>query len=151
MSIVDSNVPIIGENYYDENTPIPELNGLTYAQMVSLNVKPLGDQLIVNIIETPNLVKGLFLAAETPEKHFGVVLDVGVGRVIQNNKTNRLLAKPGDIVQFNPNFVYDSVFYKGKPAFIIRESDCFGIMIRDGQEAEMEDRVAAYQNYHNNL
>ncbi len=95
-----------------------------------MNLKPLGDRLVVEHVEqAEKTAGGVFLpdtAKEKPQK--GKVVAVGSGRTLDNGTKLAMEVKPGDLIVFSK---YSGSEYKdddGKEYLIIAEKDVLSII-----------------------
>ncbi len=95
-----------------------------------MNLKPLGDRLVVEHVEqAEKTAGGVFLpdtAKEKPQK--GKVVAVGSGRTLDNGTKLAMEVKPGDLIVFSK---YSGSEYKdddGKEYLIIAEKDVLSVI-----------------------
>ena len=67
------------------------------------NIKPLGDKIVVQLIEAEAKTAGGILLPDSAKKKptEGKVIAVGEGRVLESGDRNKLSVKPGDRVLFS--------------------------------------------------
>ena len=94
-----------------------------------MNLKPLGDRIIVEVLEDEEVTSsGIVLpdtASEKPQE--GSVLAVGPGRVLDNGKRVDMEVKSGDTVLF-AKYAGTEVKLDGEDYLVIRESDLLAIV-----------------------
>ena len=97
--------------------------------MASLNLRPLGDRVVVKPLEREEVTRsGIVLpdtASEKPQE--GSVLAVGPGRVLDNGKRVEMEVKSGDTVLF-AKYAGTEVKLDGEEYLVIRESDLLAIV-----------------------
>ena len=93
-----------------------------------MNLKPLGDRIIVKVLEAEEKTKdGIVLpdtAKEKPQQ--GEVIAVGTGRTLDNGKVVPLEVKKGDKILFG-KYSGDEVKVGVEDYLIMRESDVLAI------------------------
>ncbi len=96
--------------------------------MSSVKVLPLGDRIIVERTEEPTVsTGGIYLpeaAKDTPQ--MGVVLRVGMGKLLDNGQRVPLTLKEGDKVIFG-QYAGTKVKLDGKECLFMREEDVIGV------------------------
>lgn len=97
---------------------------------MALNIRPLGDRLIVEPVEQEETIAGGMLvlpetAKEKPQQ--GKVLAVGAGRRDDNGQRIEVDVKAGDTVLF-AKYAGTEVKLDGKKLLIMKESDILGII-----------------------
>ena len=96
---------------------------------MSINIRPLGDRLIVERMEEEQTTKGgIFIpdtAKEKPSK--GVVLAVGPGKALENGQIRALPIKVGDKVLFG-KYSGTEVKWDGKELVVMREDDVMAVI-----------------------
>ncbi|MBI2870715.1 MAG: co-chaperone GroES [Candidatus Omnitrophica bacterium] len=94
-----------------------------------MNIKPLGDRVIIEVLESDEKTKsGLYLpdtAKEKPQE--GKVMAVGPGRSLESGKVIPPQVKAGDRVIFG-KYTGDEIKVGDKEYLIIRESDILGVV-----------------------
>lgn len=99
------------------------------AAATNLNIKPLGDRVVVKALENEERTKsGIVLpdtAKEKPQQ--GKVLAVGTGRVLDNGTKVALEVKEGDKVIFS-KYAGTEVKLDGEEVLILREADILAIV-----------------------
>lgn len=96
---------------------------------MSMNIRPLGDRLLVEPIEQEEqTASGLFIPETAKEKpQQGNVLAVGAGRRDDDGKRIDMDVKAGDKVLF-AKYAGTEVKMDGKKLLIMKESDVLGIL-----------------------
>jgi chaperonin GroES len=92
-------------------------------------LKPLGDRIIIELVETEEkTASGIVLpdtAKEKPQE--GKVVAVGTGRVLENGERVALEVANGDRIIFS-KYAGTEVKYEGKEYLILRENDILAII-----------------------
>lgn len=92
-------------------------------------LKPLGDRIIIELVETEEkTASGIVLpdtAKEKPQE--GRVVAVGTGRVLDNGERVALEVAQGDRIIFS-KYAGTEVKYEGKEYLILRENDILAIV-----------------------
>jgi len=92
-----------------------------------MNIKPLGDTLVVKMLESETMVGGVIIPDNAKEKpQEGEVLAVGSGRYIDGVKVP-LEVKVGDRVLVS-KYGGSEVKYKGEKFTILREAEVLAIL-----------------------
>lgn len=94
-----------------------------------MNIKPLGDRLVVERLEQEEkTVGGIIIPDSAKEKpKQGKVLAVGPGAKDENGKRIEVDVKPGDVVLFT-QWAGNEIKIEGKEYLILKESDVIGIV-----------------------
>lgn len=95
-----------------------------------MNIKPLGDRVIVKPINEDTTTKAGIVLPETVEKEKaekGEVLAVGPGRTLDNGQVAPMSVKVGDKVMFK-KYSPDEIKVDGQDLLIISESDILAII-----------------------
>ena len=94
-----------------------------------MNLKPLGDKIIVKRLEAEDKTKGGIIlpdtAKEKPKK--GTVVAVGDGKVLENGKRGEMLLKKGDLVIFT-SYAGSEVKMDSEEYLIMSESDILAVV-----------------------
>ena len=97
--------------------------------MAKVNLKPLGDRVIVKPMETEEKTKGGIIvpdiAKEKPIE--GTIVAIGLGKVTEDGKLVKLEVKEGDKVLYG-KYSGTEVTIEGDEYLIMRESDIFAII-----------------------
>lgn len=91
-------------------------------------IKPLGDKILVEILEAEEKTKGGIFLPDTAkeEKTEGKVISVGGGKVLDSGKVQPLEVKKGDKVIFG-KYSGDDILLDGKKHKIIKESEVLAV------------------------
>ena len=91
-------------------------------------IKPLGDKILVEILEAEEKTKGGIFLPDTAkeEKTEGKVISVGGGKVLESGKVQPLEVKKGDKVIFG-KYSGDDILLDGKKHKIIKESEVLAV------------------------
>src|SRR5262245_41850041 len=96
---------------------------------MAINIRPLGDRLLVEPVEQEeNIAGGLILpetAKEIPQR--GNVLAAGAGRYDEDGERIPMDVKVGDIVLF-AKYAGTEIKLDGKKLLIMKESDVLGVI-----------------------
>ncbi len=97
--------------------------------MAKLNIKPLGDKVIVKRVEAEERTAGGIVlpdsAKEKPKR--GVVLAVGSGKLLEDGTRNALQVKKDDEVLFT-SYAGTEVKINGEEYIVMDESDILGVI-----------------------
>lgn len=93
-----------------------------------MKIKPLGDKILVEILEAEEKTKGGIILPDTAkeEKSEGKVIAVGPGKVLESGKVQPLEVKRGDKVIFG-KYSGDEIVIDGKKHKIIKESEVLAV------------------------
>jgi len=93
-----------------------------------MKIKPLGDKLLVEILEAEEVSKGGIILPDTAqeEKAEGKVVAIGSGKKLENGEVQALEVKNGDRVLFG-KYSGDEILIDGKKCKIIKESEVLAI------------------------
>ena len=92
-------------------------------------LKPLGDRIIIELVETEEkTASGIVLTDSAKEKpQEGKVVAVGTGRVLENGERVALEVAEGDRIIFS-KYAGTEVKYEGKEYLIVRENDILAVI-----------------------
>lgn len=97
--------------------------------MAKLNIRPLGDKVIVQRVEAEEKTSGGILlpdsAKEKPKR--GVVLAIGTGRLLDDGTRSEMQVKKNDEVMFT-SYAGTEIQMDGDDYMIMDESDILGIV-----------------------
>ena len=97
--------------------------------MARLNIKPLGDKVIVQRVEAEETTAGGIVlpdsAKEKPKR--GIVLAVGTGRLLDDGTRSEMQVKKNDEVLFT-SYAGTEIKVNGEDYMIMDESDILGII-----------------------
>jgi chaperonin GroES len=97
--------------------------------MARLNIKPLGDKVIVQRVEAEETTAGGIVlpdsAKEKPKR--GIVLAVGTGRLLDDGTRSEMQVKKNDEVLFT-SYAGTEIKVDGEDYMIMDESDILGII-----------------------
>lgn len=93
-----------------------------------MKIKPLGDKLLVEVLEAEEKTKGGIILPDTAkeEKTEGKVVSVGGGKVLESGKVQPLEVKSGDRVIFG-KYAGDEILIDGKKHKILKESEVLAV------------------------
>ena len=93
------------------------------------NSRPLGDKVVVKIVEADEMTAGGILLPDTAKKKptEGEIVAVGEGRVLENGKRNALNVKVGDRVIFS-KYGGNEVVIDGQELTILDEDQIYAIV-----------------------
>lgn len=91
-------------------------------------VKPLGDKILVEVLEADEKTKGGIILPDTAkeEKTEGKVISVGAGRYLDTGKIQPLEVKAGDKVIFG-KYSGDEILIDGKKHKVLKESEVLAV------------------------
>jgi chaperonin GroES len=97
--------------------------------MAKMNLKPLGDRVIVKPMEAEEKTKGGIILPDTAKEKpiEGTIVAVGPGRVSDDGKVIKMEVKAGDKVLYG-KYSGTEVTVEGVEYLIMRESDIFAII-----------------------
>jgi chaperonin GroES len=97
--------------------------------MAKLNIRPLGDKVIIKRVEAEQTTAGGIVlpdtAREKPKR--GVVLAVGNGRLLDDGSRSELQVKANDEVLFT-SYAGTEIKYSGDEYIIMDEGDILGVL-----------------------
>ncbi|MCB9799230.1 MAG: co-chaperone GroES [Candidatus Omnitrophica bacterium] len=93
-----------------------------------MKVKPLGDKLLVQVLESEEKTKGGIILPDSAkeEKTEGKVVSVGPGKTLESGKVQPLEVKKGDKVIFG-KYSGDELLIDGKKHKILKESEVLAV------------------------
>ena len=93
-----------------------------------MKIKPLGDRVLVQVLEAEEKTKGGIILPDTAkeEKTEGKVISVGSGKVLESGKLQPLEVKKGDRVLFG-KYSGDEIIIDGDKHKILKESEILAI------------------------
>jgi len=95
-----------------------------------MNIRPLGDRIVVKALEAEVTTKGGIIlpdtAKEKPQK--GKVLSVGTGRILDNGTRVPLDVREGDVIIFS-KYGGTEIKIDGEDYLIVSERDILGVVI----------------------
>lgn len=91
-------------------------------------IKPLGDKILVEVLEAEEKTKGGIFLPDTAkeEKTEGKVVSVGGGKVLESGKIQPLEVKKGDRVIFG-KYSGDEILIDGRKHKILKESEVLAV------------------------
>ena len=91
-------------------------------------IKPLGDKILVEVLEAEEKTKGGIILPDTAkeEKTEGKVVSVGGGKVLESGKVQPLEVKRGDRIIFG-KYSGDEILIDGKKHKILKESEVLAV------------------------
>lgn len=95
-----------------------------------MNLRPIGDHIIVKPMPAEELSKGGIIIPDTASKERperGEVVSVGPGRVLDNGSRTSMEVKPGDQVVFK-KYAPDEVKVEGQEFLVITMSDVMAVI-----------------------
>lgn len=94
-----------------------------------MGVRPLGDRLVIRLIEREEKTAGGILLPDTAKEkpQIGEVLAVGTGRLLENGRRVSPEVKPGDRVVF-AKYSGTEVKVDGEEVLVLKESDILAIV-----------------------
>ena len=93
-----------------------------------MKVKPLGDKILVEILDAEEKTKGGIILPDTAkeEKAEGKIIAVGTGKVLDSGKVQPLEVKKGDKIIFG-KYSEDEVVIDGRKHKILKESEVLAV------------------------
>ncbi len=97
--------------------------------MAKMNLKPLGDRVIVKPMEAEEKTKGGIILPDTAKEKpiEGTVVAAGPGKVSEDGKAIKMEVKVGDKVLYG-KYSGTEVTVEGEEYLIMRESDIFAVI-----------------------
>lgn len=94
-----------------------------------MKIKPLGERIVVKVIESEERTKGGILLPDTAKEkpQMGKVLAVGSGRVLDNGQKVALEVKEGDKVLY-AKYAGTEVKLDGEEYMVLKENDILAIV-----------------------
>ena len=91
-------------------------------------IKPLGDKILVEVLEAEEKTKGDIILPDTAkeEKTEGKVVSVGGGKVLESGKVQPLEVKRGDRIIFG-KYAGDEILIDGKKHKILKETEVLAV------------------------
>jgi chaperonin GroES len=96
---------------------------------MAINVKPLGDRILVEPAEEKEVKKGGIIIPDTAKEKpiQGEIIAVGLGRVAEDGKIRPLDVKKGDRVLFG-KYSGNEIKIDGDDFLMMREEDILGVL-----------------------
>ena len=93
-----------------------------------MNVKPLADRVLVEVLEAESKTKGGIILPDTAkeEKTEGKVVAVGAGKTLESGKIQAIEVKKGDRVLFG-KYAGDDILIDGVKHKILKESEILAV------------------------
>ncbi|MDP3921291.1 MAG: co-chaperone GroES [Candidatus Omnitrophota bacterium] len=93
-----------------------------------MKIKPLGDKILVEVLESDEKTKGGIILPDTAkeEKTEGKVVSVGPGKALESGKIQPLEVKSGDRIIFG-KYAGDELLVEGKKYKILKESEVLAV------------------------
>ena len=93
------------------------------------NIRPLGDKVVVKLVEAEEKSAGGILLPDSAKKRptEGTVVAVGTGRVLDNGKRNALAVTVGDRVLFS-KYGGNEVTVEGEELMILDEDQIYAVI-----------------------
>ena len=91
-------------------------------------IKPLGDKILVEVLEAEERTKGGIILPDTAkeEKTEGKVISVGGGKVLESGKVQPVEVKSGDRVIFG-KYAGDEILIDGKKHKVLKENEILAV------------------------
>jgi chaperonin GroES len=95
-----------------------------------MDIKPLGDRIVVQPLEAEEVTKGGIILPETAKEkpHEGKIVAVGRGKVLDNGQIQALELKTGDRVLYGKYSGSEIKTKDGKDYLIMKEEDVLAIV-----------------------
>ena len=93
-----------------------------------MKIKPLGDKILVEVLEAESKTKGGIILPDTAkeEKTEGKVISTGSGKVLESGKVQPLEVKKGDRVIFG-KYTGDDILIDGKKHKVMQEKEVLAV------------------------
>lgn len=93
-----------------------------------MKLKPLGDKILVQLLDSEEKTKGGIILPDTAkeEKAEGKVISAGPGKTLESGKVQPLEVKKGDTVIFG-KYAGDEIIIDGKKHKILKESEILAV------------------------
>ena len=93
-----------------------------------MKIKPLGDKILVEVLEAEEKTKGGIILPDTAkeEKTEGKVVSVGSGKTLESGKVQPLEVMKGDRVIFG-KYAGDEILIDGKKHKILKENEVLAV------------------------
>ena len=93
-----------------------------------MKIKPLGDKLLIEVLESEEKTTGGIILPDTAkeEKTEGKVISVGAGKTLESGKIQAPEVKKGDRVIFG-KYSGDEIIIEGKKHKILKESEVLAV------------------------
>ena len=97
-----------------------------------MKVRPLGDKVLVEMLEAEEKTKGGIILPDTAkeEKTEGKVVAVGTGKILDSGKVQPLEVKRGDRVIYN-KYAGDEILIEGKKHRVLKENEILAIFDKE--------------------
>lgn len=94
-----------------------------------MNLKPLGEKVLVKRLEAEEMTKGGIVLPETAKEKpkRGKVVAIGEGKLLENGKRSKLQIKKGDEVIFT-SYAGTEIKLDGKEYLVMDESDILAVV-----------------------
>ena len=93
-----------------------------------MKIKPLGDKILVEVLEAEEKTKGGIILPDTAkeEKTEGKVVSVGAGKLLESGKVQPLEVREGDRIIFG-KYSGDEILIDGRKHKILKESEVLAV------------------------
>ena len=97
-----------------------------------MKVRPLGDKILVEVLEAEEKTKGGIILPDTAkeEKTEGKVIAVGAGKVLESGKLQAPELKKGERVIFG-KYAGDEILIDGKKHKVLKESEILAVFDKE--------------------
>ena len=94
-----------------------------------MNIRPLGDRIVVKPLEAQEKTKGGIVLPDTAKEkpQEGKVMAVGKGKVLESGQTQTLEVKVGDKILYG-KYSGSEISQDGEDLLIMREEDVFAVI-----------------------
>ena len=95
-----------------------------------MDIKPLGDRIVVQPLEAEDVTKGGIILPDTAKEkpHEGKIVSVGRGKVLENGQIQALELKVGDRILYGKYSGSEIKTKDGKDYLIMKEEDVLAIV-----------------------
>jgi chaperonin GroES len=100
--------------------------------MDAMKIRPLGDKILVEVLEAEEKTKGGIILPDTAkeEKTEGKVVAVGAGKVLESGKVQPPEVKKGDRVIFG-KYAGDEILIDGKKHKVLKENEILAVFEKE--------------------
>ena len=95
-----------------------------------MDIKPLGDRVVVKSLDAESKSKGGILLPDTAKEkpQEGKIVAVGKGKILENGQTQNLEVKVGDRVLYGKYSGTEITTKEGEELLIMKEEDIFAVI-----------------------
>lgn len=93
-----------------------------------MNFLPLYDKIVVVKIENNNKIGTIFLPKNENNICKGKIVEVGIGKLLENGEIKKLIVKKNDIILFKENYNVEKYKVENIDYFFLKESEIISII-----------------------